>query len=60
MAGPGDGARGVTNATAIGVNAPAVGNEVTRALTDPDSNGVVPSSSPAIAGDFVLNAQADQ
>ncbi|HEY0807842.1 MAG TPA: hypothetical protein VGD84_22440, partial [Pseudonocardiaceae bacterium] len=26
---------------------------------DPDSNGVVPSSSPEFAGDFVLNSQGD-
>ena len=45
------------NATATGVNA---GKPVTLALTDPDSNEVVPSSSPAFAGDFMLNAQADQ
>jgi hypothetical protein len=48
------------NATATGVNAPNVGNKVTLALTDPDSNGVVPSSSPQFAGDFVLNSQGDE
>jgi len=48
------------NATATGVNAPNAGQKVTLALTDPDSNGVVPSSSSAFAGDFVLDAQADQ
>jgi len=48
------------NATATGVNAPNTGKTVTLALTDPDSNEVVPSSSPAFAGDFMLNAQADQ
>jgi hypothetical protein len=31
----------------------------TLAFTDPDSNAVVPSSSPAFAGDFALNAQGD-
>jgi hypothetical protein len=48
------------NATATGVNAPNAGKQVTLALTDPDSNEIVPSSSPAFAGDFMLNAQADQ
>jgi hypothetical protein len=48
------------NATATGVNAPNAGKKVTLALTDPDSNGVVPSSSPDFAGDFVLNSQGDQ
>ena len=48
------------NATATGVNAPNTGKNVTLALTDPDSNLVVPSSSPEFAGDFVLNSQGDQ
>jgi hypothetical protein len=48
------------NATATGVNAPNAGKKVALALTDPDSNGLVPSSSPKFAGDFMLNAQADQ
>ena len=48
------------NATATGVNAPNAGKKVTLALTDPDSNGLVPSSSPQFAGDFMLNSQADQ
>jgi hypothetical protein len=48
------------NATASGVDAPNAGKKVALALTDPDSNGVVPSSSPAFAGDFVLNSQGDQ
>ncbi|HWD76464.1 MAG TPA: hypothetical protein VG371_15095 [Solirubrobacteraceae bacterium] len=39
----------------------AVSNQqVTLALTDPDSNAVVPSSSPRFGGDFVLDGQADQ
>ena len=45
------------NATATGVNA---GQKVTLALTDPDSNIVVPSSSRQFAGDFMLNSQGDQ
>jgi hypothetical protein len=48
------------NATATGVNAPNAGKKVTLALTDPDSNTVVPSSSPDFAGDFMLNSQGDQ
>jgi hypothetical protein len=48
------------NATATGVNAPNAGKKVTLALTDPDSNGVVPSSSPGFAGDFMLDSQGDE
>jgi hypothetical protein len=44
------------NATATGAD----GKKVTLALTDPDSNLVVPSSSPQFAGDFMLNSQGDQ
>jgi hypothetical protein len=44
------------NATATSVNS---GTTVTLALTDPDSNVVVPSSSPKLAGDFMLNSQGD-
>jgi hypothetical protein len=45
------------NATATSANS---GGKVTLALTDPDSNMVVPSSSPKFAGDFMLNSQGDQ
>jgi hypothetical protein len=48
------------NATASGVDAPNAGKKVTLALTDPDSNVVVPSSSPEFAGDFMLDAQGDE
>jgi hypothetical protein len=48
------------NATATGVNAPNAGKKVTLALTDPDSNVVVPSNSPDFAGDFMLNSQGDE
>ena len=48
------------NATATGVNAPNAGQKVTLALTDPDSNEIVPPSSPEFAGDFMLNSQGDQ
>jgi hypothetical protein len=44
------------NATATDVN---TGKKVTLALTDPDSNTVVPSSSPEFGGNFVLDAQGD-
>jgi hypothetical protein len=36
------------------------GKSVTLALTDPDSNAVVPHSSPRFGGDFALVSQADQ
>ncbi|MBV9605723.1 MAG: hypothetical protein JO027_11465 [Solirubrobacterales bacterium] len=36
------------------------GQQVTLALTDPDSNAAVPASSPRFGGDFVLDSQADQ
>jgi len=48
------------NAKATGVNGPNAGKTVTLALTDPDSNMVVPSGSPEFAGDFMLNSQGDK
>jgi hypothetical protein len=48
------------NATATGVNGSNAGKNVTLALTDPDSNTVVPSSSAEFAGDFMLNSQGDE
>ena len=48
------------NATATGVNGSNSGKKVTLALTDPDSNAVVPSTSPTFGGDFVLNSQGDE
>jgi len=47
------------NASATAVNGTSAGKTVTLALTDPDSNSVVPSSSPSFAGDFMLNSQGD-
>ncbi|WP_422934476.1 hypothetical protein [Sinomonas sp. P47F7] len=38
----------------------AQANSTSLALTDPDSNTVVPSSSPRFANDFMLDSQADQ
>jgi hypothetical protein len=48
------------NATATGVNGSNAGKKVTLALTDPDSNEIVPSNSPQFAGDFMLNSQGDE
>jgi hypothetical protein len=48
------------NATATGINGSNAGKQFALALTDPDSNLVVPSSSPKFAGDFMLNSQGDQ
>jgi len=45
------------NATATSVT---TGGKITLALTDPDSNLVMPSSSPKFPGDFMLNSQGDQ
>jgi hypothetical protein len=48
------------NATATGVNGSNSGKKVTLALTDPDSNTVVPATSPKFGGDFMLNSQGDE
>lgn len=37
-----------------------LGAGMTLALTDPDSNGVVPSAAPRFRGDFMVNSQGDQ
>jgi hypothetical protein len=47
-------------ATAILANTGAGNTTVTFALTDPDSNEVVPSYAPRFAGDFMLDSQGDQ
>jgi hypothetical protein len=47
-------------ATATAANGPNQGQPTTLALTDPDSNEVVPRSSPRFARDFVLDSQGDQ
>jgi hypothetical protein len=61
------GSKTAATSSFFAVNAPATiantansGNKVTLALTDPDSNEVVPSSSPRFGGDFMLNSQGDQ
>ena len=48
------------NATATGVNGSNSGKKVALALTDPDSNTVVPPTSPKFGGDFMLNSQGDE
>jgi hypothetical protein len=48
------------NAMATGVNGANAGKKIALALTDPDSSAIVPASSSAYAGDFVLNSQGDQ
>ena len=45
------------NATAVDH---VTGKTVTLALTDPDSNAIVPAAAPLFGGDFVLVGQADQ
>jgi hypothetical protein len=49
------------NSTAIvaNTNDPLHGTQTTLALADPDSNNVVPGSSPRFGGDFVLDSQGD-
>jgi hypothetical protein len=47
-------------AAAVAVNGPQAGHDVTLALTDPDSNEVVPSVSPEFKGDFLLTSQGDE
>ena len=47
-------------APAKAVNGPDAGRVVRLALTDPDSNAVVPWSSPRFAGDFMLTSQGDK
>ena len=46
--------------TAKAVNGPHAGTNVTLALTDPDSNEVVPYASPKFGGDFMLDSQGDK
>jgi len=46
--------------TATMANTPGSGGTTTLALTDPDSNAVVPGSSPRFAGQFELDSQGDE
>ena len=48
------------DALATAVNGPRAGRPVRLALTSPDSAAVVPASSRAFAGQYLLDAQADQ
>ncbi|MCU1557750.1 MAG: hypothetical protein JWN09_1745 [Microbacteriaceae bacterium] len=48
------------NAAAKAANGPQTGATIALSLTDPDSNTVVPRSSPRFGGDFMLTAQADK
>jgi hypothetical protein len=47
------------NATVANTNASNYGQTTQLALTDPDSNEVVPASGPRFAGDFMLTSQGD-
>ena len=47
-------------APAAQANGPKAGKTVNLALTDPDSNEVVPSAAPKYAGDFMIDSQGDQ
>ena len=49
-----------SSAIVANTNDPMFGKSVTLGLTDPDSNFVVPGSSPRFGGDFVLDSQGDQ
>jgi hypothetical protein len=48
-----------STATVANTDSPQYGQQVTLALTDPDSNTVVPGSSPRFGRDFMLDAQGD-
>jgi hypothetical protein len=48
-----------SSAIVANTNDPLHGTSVALALTDPDSNNVVPRSSPRFGGDFVLDSQGD-
>ncbi|MDQ0276715.1 hypothetical protein QO003_001018 [Arthrobacter silviterrae] len=48
------------NATATIANGPNAGSTTTLALTDPDSNTMVPRSAPRFKNAFMLDAQGDQ
>lgn len=48
-----------SSATVANTNDPQYGKPTTLALSDPDSNTVVPRSSPRFGGDFMLDSQGD-
>jgi len=47
------------NASAIAANGANAGQGLTLALSDPDSNTVVPADAPRFQGDFMLDGQGD-
>ena len=47
-------------AVVANVGTPQTGHQVNLALTDPDSNEIVPPDAPRFAGDFMLTSQGDQ
>jgi hypothetical protein len=47
------------SATVANTDSAQYGQQATLALTDPDSNAVVPASSPRFGGDFMLDSQGD-
>ncbi len=47
-------------AVVANVGTPQTGQTVRLALTDPDSNEIVPQDGPRFAGDFMLTSQGDQ
>jgi len=49
-----------STATIANVNGTSHGKQIALALTDLDSNEVVPASSPRFGGDFVLDSQGDE
>ncbi len=49
-----------STATVANMNSPQYGQPTMLALTDPDSNTVVPGSSPRFRHDFMLDSQGDQ
>lgn len=46
--------------TVANTDSPQYGQQVTLGLTDPDSNAVVPASSPRFGSDFMLDGQGDK
>lgn len=48
------------NAAATAANGPQAGQSTSLALTDPDSNAVVPATAPRFQNTFMLDAQADK
>ena len=47
-------------AVVTNVGTPQTGHKLNLALTDPDSNEIVPPDAPRFAGDFLLTSQGDQ